>query len=130
MAARILTPEQIVELVDLRERGLSYGAIARRFGVSPGAVAWHCLKEAAERPGQPPKPRDVPTEPRIYRRGKHVVRGFTQAEDQLLLELERTGMHLSQIAKRLGRQRNSIVGRLMTLARRDERQDAFASASK
>jgi len=123
MAERILTTEQIDEIVDLREKGHSYKWIADKLGVSPGCVSWHCLEKAAE-PPNPVTPRPVPTEAKIEYRFGHTIRRFTVEEDEELLRLEATGMNLSKIAKALGRKRNSITGRLMSLARREARLEA------
>ena len=62
--------------------------------------------------------------PAIVRRGDHIVRRFTEKEDALLLELEAQNLNYSEIARRLDRRRNSIVGRLATLARREARAEA------
>lgn len=44
MPTRKYTDNQLSEAAGLREIGLSYAAIARRLGMSVGAVSWHCLR--------------------------------------------------------------------------------------
>jgi len=93
--------------------------------VCPGAVSWYCLMEGIEKNGKPPVPKPY-RGPMMTKRGNHVVRCFTQEDDKLLLELEAQGKRYSEIARALGRQRNSVVARLATLARREERAAAHA----
>ena len=56
------------------------------------------------------------------KRGNHVVRRFTPEEDALLLTLEAEGLSYTEIGRRLERPHTSISGRLMTLARHEERR--------
>lgn len=107
-------------MVEMREQGKSVGQIALKLDMSASSVSWHCLRLGADSPKTSTKvPKRVGPMTAI-RNGK-IVRRFTQAEDQTLLELESQGKTLSEIARSLGRKRNSILGRLMTLARRDQR---------
>ena len=122
MAARKLSPEQIEAAVEMRERGVSVGVIARRLGVSYGCVSWHCLKEAAE-PPHGTRSWDAPRGPLVAARNGHTVRRFTPAEDAKLLQLEADGLSDAAIGRELSRRPNSIRGRLMTLARRDAQED-------
>lgn len=118
----VVTPEVGEKIAELREAGRSVGFIARRLGVSHGAVSWYCLRQGVE----PPKPRrldPVPVQPVVNKRGNHVVRKFTQAEDALLVKLDMQGFRPSIIAKMMGRRSNSIAGRLASLARRDARAE-------
>lgn len=121
---RIYTDETFDRMAEMRERGLSYGQIGRLLNMSPGAVSWHCLRLGVESP-KPLKghfnPKPGPT---VMKRGNHVVRRFTPAEDRMLLEMEMEGIKRSEICKALGRSNNSVLGRLMTLARRDARAEA------
>ena len=59
-------------------------------------------------------------------RGGHVVRRFTAFEDAEILRLAAEGVSRNRIAKQLGRRHNSIIGRLMTLARHDALAEARA----
>lgn len=125
MGRRIITDDQLGQLVELRERGFSHRQIiewfaARGIAVSSGLVQWHCLRLGAEKPGPPPAPYVI----RARVRGGHVVRPFTPEEDAVLLELAVTEPNRAEIARRLGRARNTVVTRLMTLARRDARGEA------
>ncbi len=52
-----------------------------------------------------------------------MVRRFTVEEDAQLLGLEKAQLKVSEMARLLGRPANSIRGRLMTLARRDAREE-------
>jgi hypothetical protein len=106
----------------MRERGMSCAAIARILRVSEGLISWHCLVQGADPPGSRPL-NAVARGPQVMRRGNHHVRRFTPAEDERLLALERDGLKLDVIAKRLGRPRNSVLGRLYTLARHEARAE-------
>ncbi len=125
MAARKYSEAQIEAAVALRERGLTYSQIARKTGMSKSAVDWYCLKLGAEPPHLAPPPRNVGM--MIVQRGGHLVRRFTDAEDAILLRMEAEGHRLSDIARQVGRRRNSVLGRLMTLARRDARQEELSA---
>ena len=120
MSKRRLTDEQIERAAAMRERGLSFGQIAQRLGVSPGAVSWHCLRLGAERPNAGPL-RAPPNEPVVFKRGAHEIRPFTAVEDAQLLELASKGLSRAAIGRALGRKHNSVMGRLMTLARHEVR---------
>jgi len=124
--ARILSEAQIEEMCELREKGWPVERIAAHFTeagtrVSPGSIAWQCLKHGAD---TTPKRRGICTQPvEPYRRGGHVVRPYTADDDVLLRVLDMQGFRVSVIARRLGRKENSIRGRLLTLARRDARAE-------
>lgn len=123
MPGRRLTEADFDRIVSMRERGLSYGLIAEEIGCSASAVSWHCLRLGAD----PPKPApcwEGIRGPAVVQRNGHVVRRFTPDEDARLLELESQGLTPMEMARELGRRPNSVLGRLMTLARREERQDA------
>jgi hypothetical protein len=119
-----LTEEQIDRICEMRESGKSYGTIARVVGCSVGAVSWQCLRCGAEPPtAKPIKVR----EPGEFQRGSHTVRGYTPEEDALIIALAIQKFPRTVIAKRLGRKPHSVLGRIMTLARREarlERADA------
>lgn len=126
-----LTPEQLDRIADLTERRrLSAGRIAQMLDVSVGAVAWARLRIGADKHPTKVLP-PVPTQPVVRMRGGRPVRAFVQAEDELLLSLEAQGLGDFQIGRRLDppRRSNSVRGRLMTLARRQARAEAAASAS-
>ena len=116
-----LTQAELDTIATMRERGLSYAQIGRSVGMSPSAVSWHCLRLGVD----PPKP--SPLRPHYHllcsevRRGNHVVRAFTPDEDARLVELAKRGLSNTAIAREIGRKWNSVAGRLMTLARREER---------
>ena len=120
MPAPKYTDDQFDRMADLRERGWTEAAIAAETGMRPSAVAYHCLRLGVEPPKARPLP-PVPDEPVSALRGGHVVRRFTKAEDAQIVAMDLAGETLSEIARALGRRHNSIKGRLMTLARRDER---------
>lgn len=123
-----LTEEQLELIADLTEdRRFTASQIARLVGCSEGSVGWAQLKLGVDRHPTKPLP-PVPTEPVVMRRGGHVIRRFTQADDKQLLDLEAKGLNPHRIAKAMGRRHNSIVGRLRTLARRDARAEAIAEA--
>ena len=107
------------QLAELREvRGLTYRRIAEIVGRSAGAVAWQCLKNGIEKPGELPRVQ-VRRDP--LNRGGGVVRYYSPEEDAELLRLEATGLNYYEIARAMGRANSSIRGRLLTLARQDER---------
>lgn len=123
MGKPIINEEKLEKIAEMRERGVSCAAIGKTIGMSRGAVNWHCLKEGIE----PPNPQDLKAHnpgPAVVKRGNHVVRRFTEEEDQRLLAMEAQGLKRCEMARALGRKGNSITGRLMTLARRDERAEA------
>jgi hypothetical protein len=115
-----LTMEQKEFAATKREAGWSHARIARQLGVSPGSVAWHCLKVAAD----PPKAKPIDATmrgPALYDRNGKPVRRFTPEEDQQILTMRLAGKTPTQIGRALKRRHNSIVGRLMTLARHEAR---------
>ena len=117
-------------IAELREgRGYSCARIARMIGVSRSAVAWHCLINGIESPRNKWASTEPNPGPLVVMRNGHQVRRFTPAEDALLLQLEAQGLNYSVIGRRLGRPRNSIVGHLATLARRDARTEASVIAA-
>lgn len=117
-----LTDQQKDRIRELREAGRSLGFIARRVSCSEGAASWYCLLNAIESPRTARNTRTV-SQPAIVERGGFIVR-FSADEDEELLRLEAQGTRLSEIARALGRKRNTVLGRLATLARRDARLEA------
>jgi hypothetical protein len=105
----------------MRERGLSCRRIGEILGgISPGAIAWHCLRLGAD----PPKAKPLSAMirgPMVVTRGNHQVRRFSPEDDAKLLEMAARGAKNAEICRALNRKNNSVAGRLMTLARREER---------
>jgi len=116
----------INRLAELREeRGWSVARIAAELGISPGAVSWQCLRHGIEpRVGSSASRSYAPG--RTYVRGGHQIRAFSAEEDALLQQMALDGASNSEIGRRLGRNPNSIMGRLMTLARREARSEEAA----
>lgn len=119
MPAPKYSEETLEKMTAMRERGSSYQAIANRLNMSLGSVYWHCLRLGVEKPGQPKIKGNIG--PMTVQRGDHVVRRFSPQEDERLQEMALAGETVSEIARTLNRKHNSVKGRLMTLARRDER---------
>lgn len=122
---RIRTPEEKETIASMRERGCSYEQISRALGgVSSKAISWYCLRNGIDPPKPPPLRPDhhlrYPTE---MKRGNHIVRPYTPAEDAKILELAGQGLGNTAIGRRVGRAPNSVLGRLMTLARRQAREE-------
>lgn len=120
MPRRTYTDADYQRIVELREAGHSCAWIARRIGCSEGLVAWTCLRLAADPPNARPI-REGVSGPAVMQRGDHLVRRFTPEEDREIERLDHAGATYQAIGRALGRRRNSIQGRLMTLARRQER---------
>lgn len=118
MPKRKYSTDLVQKDVALRERGLTFGQIARKTGMSSSAVSWYCLREGAESPRVVLRPR-VQIAGQVVQRGCHTVRRYTPDEDRQLLEMEAAGLRLSEIGRALDRRRNSVLGRLMILARRE-----------
>ncbi len=114
------------EAARLRETGLSFAQIGRRLDMHSAAVKYHCLRLGADSPDTALSPPPRLTLPE-YSRGGHVVRHFTAEEDARLLRLEAKGLSVMEIARHLNRHRNSVRGRLMTLARHEARHEARAA---
>lgn len=124
----VMTPEVCKQAEELRRAGCSYAFIADRLGVSEGSVSWYCLKEGIDSPNTERKalPQTAPG-PMVVKRGNHVVRHFSPDEDARLIAMEREGLNPTEIGRRLGRRPNTIRGRLMTLARQQERAEALSA---
>lgn len=125
MPARKYSDELLEQAAEMRERGLSYAQIGRDLGMSIGAVSWHCLRLGADSPNTRSNTQ-APASPMVMARGNHVVRRFSEDEDRRLLELESQGLRICEIARLMNRKPNSLRGRLMTLARIDERREQSA----
>lgn len=127
MAGSKLTPADIERAIALREGGMTLNKIGALVGVSGKALSWHFLKRAVD----PPKPYALrpdyhlvcPKMERVGADGKvHVVRAFTPEEDARITALSLEGLNHTDIGRAVGRKPNSVHGRLMTLARRAERE--------
>lgn len=119
-----LTQSTLDRIAELREANATYDVIGSEVGLSPGYVSWLCLKHGFE-PSNPTgwTAWETVRGPVVMKRGDHVMRRFTPEEDQRLLALEAEGLTYNAIARQLGRSRNSIQNRLMTLARRQARKE-------
>ncbi len=136
MGRRKLTDEQIEKAIAWREAGCSSRWIAGQLGgkVSSSALDWHFLKHAVESPntaagqhsGNRLSGRNQPGS--VVQRGNHVVRRFSPEEDEQLLALASEGLGHSAIGRRLmpPRKPNVVLGRLLTLARREARAEEAA----
>lgn len=127
MPARKYSDEIIGQAAELRERGLSFGQIALRLGMSASAVDWHCLKLGADSPKTATQI-IVRRQPMVMRRGSHVVRLFSEDEDRQLIALSLAEATIADMSRALNRRHNSIKGRLMTLARIEARKEARDAA--
>lgn len=110
--------ERVDKIAELRETGQSYDLIGQAIGISGSYVCWICLKHGIEGHRKYPLGDKGPM---LMRRGNHEVRKFTPEEDATITRMELAGAKRSEIARALKRKPNSILGRLMTLARREER---------
>jgi hypothetical protein len=105
-------------IAEMRERGKTYGQISSATGMSTSNISWICLKYGIEGPR---KTSLGDRGPSVVSRGEFQVRKFTPEEDAKITEMELAGFKRSAIARALGRKANSVLGRQMTLARREER---------
>lgn len=119
----LLTQEQWREVAIAYEAGEKPKSIVARFEISMGCLNWNMLREGASPPCAKKLQQTAPG-PLVVRRGNHLVRHFTPAEDAQMLELAQAGKNTSEIARAVGRRWNSTRGRLMTLARHDDRNGA------
>lgn len=117
-----LTDAQLDTIVAMRENGATYEEIGKAVNRSADAIHWHCMKLGADSPRSRWRSWDTVQGPMVVSRANHVVRRFTPEEDEKLLRLEAQGFRVIEIARQLGRRHNSITGRLMALARREERK--------
>ncbi len=127
MARRKYTEAQAELAAELREKGLSIGDISSRVGMTEQSVQYHCLRLGADLPPEKRRDRSV-RQRQEYTRNGYTVRRFTPEEDQRLLDLEASGAPVREIARQLGRPRNSTQNRLMTLAQKQARAEEAAHA--
>lgn len=116
---RKVSDEDSQRIGELRERGWSYARIAGKFGISTGAVHYHCLKQGAFTPRSPGKRGAKGPQDFVARDGRR-QRRFTDAEDAEIQRLSMEGVPTHRIAEHVGRAVTSIRIRLMTLALHDE----------
>jgi hypothetical protein len=112
---RILSDVQLDRMADMRERGMSYGAIADWFTrngtpVNHKTICWQCLRLGVLSPSGPHSNTGIKVP-------NSNGRPFTREEDRALLEMEAEGFTKAEMARKLGRPHNSVAGRLLTLAR-------------
>lgn len=118
---RKIAPGQSEEIAELRERGWSYGRIAMKFGVSEGAIHYHCLKQGAVSPrGRGRIAFADQTKPCLVAKDGRTQRRFSPAEDAQLQRLSVEGKKISEICEIMGRAPTSVRMRLMTLALHEE----------
>jgi hypothetical protein len=118
-----LSQGELDRIVIMREKGYGYAVIAKEIGCSSGAVSWPCARLGVEPPKIQWSLQRAPLKPYSYRRKNGVVRAFTEDEDAILLQLREEGHRIAEICRRLNRRSNSIIGRLMSLARREARKE-------
>ena len=127
--SRRLSDDQMERVAIMREGAASYGEIVSMLAeegvtISPGAVAWHCLRMAAFPPQQYQERWTGSKQRAPHKRGGVTVRAFTPEDDETLLRLEAQGLGYRAIGRELGRSSGSVQGRLLTLARRDALEEA------
>lgn len=125
MPRKKFNEEDYERWAEMRERGMSCEQIGRAVHASASVVSYQCLRLGADPPNAKPVSEAV-VGPLVMARGNGVVRRFTPEDDVKLKELALQGVIYSEIGRVLGRQRNSIEGRLMTLARRERRKEEAA----
>lgn len=114
-----LTKEQIVQLVKWRERGWSCASIARRLGVSTGAVNYQCLQHGAISPNQKGKTTYNGPAQFVGKDGR-TFRRFTDEEDARLRALASQTSRIDEIVAAMGRARTSVRMRLLLLGAHED----------
>lgn len=118
-----VTDEMKDTIVNYREAGRSYAFIASKLDISVGTVEYWCLELGAESPKSASS--ELPQTsrgPAQFTRGGHVVRRFSPKEDAKLAEWREQNTSIAECARRLGRRPHSVRGRLMAIARQEERR--------
>jgi hypothetical protein len=121
-----ISPEQAIEIAELREQGWSHERLARKFGVTAGAIHYHCLKAGALSPRSPGKI-DVAGQPPVARRDGKIQRRFTPEEDDRMQALSRQGLSTNKIGELMGRAPTSVMMRLYALAIHEEFAESEAA---
>lgn len=114
-----LTAEEKTKIAYLRTKGWGLERLAAEFKCTVGSVGWCCLMAGVTSPGFE---RRAPAKklPATYKRNGKVVRRYTPKEDETIESMREAGKTLSEISKATGRRHNSIIGRLATLAMKQE----------
>lgn len=123
-----LTQTAIDRMIELRERGWSYTAIAKELGVSPGAITYQCLRNGVTSPHQRGRTPWHGAASFVGKDGR-TFRRFTEAEDARITQLAAEGLRCDQIAADLGRPRTSVRIRLLTLGAHEDIAAARAEAA-
>lgn len=126
MPKRRLTDADYERIAELRAKGHSCEWIGRKIGCSGSAVSWHCLRLGIDTPKPAPLRKDYYKRGPM-KRGNFILRPYTPEDDAKLLDLEAKGLNYAELGRQLDRKPNSIRGRLMILARREERAAAGAA---
>lgn len=113
--------DSVDAIAAMRESGATYQKIANQLGLKVSSVRWQCLKDGIH-PPPTCQHRDKTPKKRMSDRGGRRIKYFTPEEDRELLRLERAGLNYAEIARALGRARNSVRNRLFTLAFWEERR--------
>lgn len=118
-----ITEAQLEDVATYREQGLSCQKISDKLGLSRGCIQHHCLRLGIESPKTASKvlPQTCPG-PLVVMRNGRPLRHYTVEEDDKLIALDLVGKTYSQISREMGRTPNSVRGRLMILARHEERK--------
>lgn len=112
--------ETLDAIAGMREAGATYQEIADATGIPRGTCEYHTVRLGAFSPaGLQFQKAKAP-----YSRCGRAVRAFTEAEDQQITTWSLADVPLIEMARRLNRKHNSILGRLRTLARREALQEA------
>jgi IS30 family transposase len=115
-----LTDAQKEQIRYLRgTRGCSHAFIAESLDRAVGSITWFCLQEGIDKPTA--RPIKLGQHKSVCQRGNYIVRRFDEQEDRTLVAMRLDGKTTTEIARTLNRRQNSIIGRLMTLARREAR---------
>lgn len=121
---RKLTPDQVEQIAELRERGWSYHRLGMKFGVSDGAIHYQCLKAGAVSPRTRGKVADSHLQPLVHAKDGRTQRRFSPQEDEQLQRLSLEGRKIGEICEIMGRAPTSVRMRLMTLALHEEMEAA------
>jgi transposase-like protein len=117
MPGRKYSEAQIAAAVDRRAQGHGLSRIAADLDMTRGAVEYHCLAQGVSLGDGPVV---FLNRTRVVRRGNHLVRLFTRAEDARAVSMRVDGATITEIARAIGRKPVSVRCRLQALARRDE----------
>lgn len=113
-----ISPEVRVKIAEHREAGWSYLRIAAKFGISDGAVHYHCMVAGAVSPKTRAQRTAGPQV--IDARDGRQQRRFSPAEDAEIIRLREGGDSIAMIAKKIGRANTSVRMRLLALELRPD----------